>query len=162
MHVSCFFTVFCHWQMWTLTSAKMGNAILLLQNLKWKSGSSENRRIYFAKCQSSKFFRGTDEAGVMWHTLHWCNLQEPTRFLMYSLILSCRCIRSTLRSLYCAWMVLQWPISSTNSLDKTPCWRKTASWSLGCMFTDFTAEILPPLCKNLLPLHKNRLKRQCV
>lgn len=42
---------------------------------------------------------------------------------MYSLILSCLCILSTLRSLYWAWMVLQWPISSTNSLDKTACWR---------------------------------------
>lgn len=90
------------------------------------------------------------------------NLQERTRFLMYSLILSCRCIRSTLRSRYWAWMVLQWPISSTNSLDKTPCCRKTASWSLGCMFTDFTAEILPPSCKNLLPLHKNMLRWLCV
>lgn len=41
-----------------------------------------------------------------------------------SLILSCLCILSTLRSLYLAWMVLQWPISSTNSLESMACWEK--------------------------------------
>lgn len=45
---------------------------------------------------------------------------------VYSLILSCLFSRSTLRSRYWVWMVLQWPISSTNSLDKTPCWREGA------------------------------------
>lgn len=49
---------------------------------------------------------------------------DRTLWLVYSLILSCLCIRSTLRSLYWAWMVLQWPISSTNSLDRTPCCRE--------------------------------------
>lgn len=42
----------------------------------------------------------------------------------YSLIFSCLCILSTFLSLYWAWMVLQWPMSSTNSLDKIVCWQK--------------------------------------
>lgn len=49
---------------------------------------------------------------------------DDRTLMVYSLILSCLCIRSTLRSLYWAWMVLQWPISSTNSLDRTPCCRE--------------------------------------
>lgn len=50
--------------------------------------------------------------------------ERNLRPFKYSLILSCLCILSTFRSLYWAWMVLQKPISSTNSLDKTPCWRE--------------------------------------
>lgn len=80
--------------------------------------------------------------------------------LRYSLILSCLCIRSTFRSLYWVWMVLQWPINSTNSLDKTPCWRRGDIQ--GQRYCTFNIQTNLLLCVEVSSFDQWWLKRTCV
>lgn len=80
---------------------------------------------------------------------------SPQSRLQYSLILSCLCIRSTFLSLYWAWMVLQWPINSTNSLDKTPCWRRGDTQ--GQLYCTFNIQINLPVCVELSSLDRTAM-----
>lgn len=101
----------------------------------------------FLKCSKMTLLTETDPS-------------RPQSCLRYSLIFRCLFIRSTFRSLYSVWMVLQWPINSTNSLDKTPCWgRGHIQGQLHCIFHIQTNLLV---CVEVSSLDQRRLKRTCV